>query len=50
MKNRCQDKLTLIKEKKQILNSLRGALGEVNDVKLGKRKEGKSLEEFLNEN
>jgi hypothetical protein len=38
------------KRKLQILLGINNALQEVADVKAGKRKEGKTLEEFLDEN
>ena len=34
----------------KILKSIKNALQEVKDVKSGKRKEGRTLEQFLNEN
>jgi hypothetical protein len=36
--------------KLQILLGIGNALDEVKDVKAGKRKEGRTLEDFLNEN
>jgi hypothetical protein len=38
------------KRKLQILLGIDNALQEVKDVKAGKRKEGRTLEEFLDEN
>jgi hypothetical protein len=38
------------KRKLQILLGINNALEEVKDVKTGKRKEGRTLEDFLNEN
>lgn len=38
------------KRKLQILLGINNALEEVKDVKAGKRKEGRTLEDFLNEN
>ncbi len=38
------------KRKLQILLGINNALKEVKDVKTGKRKEGRTLEDFLNEN
>ena len=38
------------KRKLQILLGIDNALQEVADVKAGKRKEGRTLEDFLNEN
>ena len=38
------------KRKLQILLGINNALQEVQDVKSGKRKEGRTLEDFLNEN
>ncbi|MEA5457500.1 type II toxin-antitoxin system prevent-host-death family antitoxin [Arcicella sp. LKC2W] len=44
------DELQRIKKKLQIFDNLDNALQEVKDVKAGKRTEGRSLEDFLNEN
>ena len=38
------------KRKLHILLGINNALQEVKDVKTGKRKEGRTLEDFLNEN
>ena len=38
------------KRKLHILLGINNALQEVKDVKAGKRKEGRTLEDFLNEN
>ena len=38
------------KRKLQILLGINNALEEVKDVKAGKRKEGRTIEDFLNEN
>ena len=38
------------KRKLRILLGINNALEEVKDVKAGKRKEGRTLEDFLNEN
>lgn len=44
------DKLQRIKKKLQIFDNIDCALQEVKDVKAGKRMEGRSLDDFLNEN
>jgi hypothetical protein len=39
-----------LNKKLRILKSISSALQEVEDIKSGKRKEGRTLEQFLNEN
>jgi hypothetical protein len=50
MENKKKNQSNFIDNKIRILKNISNALQEVKDIKSGKRKEGRTLEEFLDEN